>query len=198
MKSITRGILLLVGVLAASTIYGGQPAPGVAGVGVVVKQAPGKRAVTDAKGIFAFDALPPGSYTLTFRAQKAAETKNKTTDKVTVASSYSITVQGTKRPITQSGLTSDNLIAGVDVPIQVAAGGKIRGQVSASALKKMVWISGEPGSHIPGRWVPADSAEAARRNPTQTLSREDLANTMNRGNPNMSDPLDTRVQVSGR
>ena len=194
----TRGILLLLGVFAASNLYGGQPAPGVAGVAVVVKQTPGKRAVTDAKGNFALEALPPGSYTLSFRAQKAAETKNKTTDKVTVASSYAINVQGTKRPITKSGLTSDNLIAGVEVPIQVAAGGKVRGQVSAGAIKKMVWVAAEPGSHIPGRWVPADSPEAARRSNTQTLSKEDLANTMNRGNPNMSDPLDTRVQTSGR
>jgi hypothetical protein len=198
MKSMTRGIVILLGAFAASTIYGGQPAPGVAGVGVIVKQAPGKRAVTDANGNFALEALPPGSYTLTFRAQKAAETRNKTTDKVTVASSYSIKVQGAKRPVTQSGLTSDNLIAGVDVPIQVAAGGKIRGQVSAGALKKMVWVPAEPGSHIPGHWAAADSPEAARRSNTQTLSREDLANTMNRGNPNMSDPLDTRVQSSGR
>src|SRR5688572_19631917 len=150
MKSMTRGILLLVGVFAASTSYGGQPAPGVAGVEVVVKQTPGKRVVTDAKGNFALDALSPGSYTLTFRAQKAAETKNKPTDKVTVASSYAINVQGTKPPITKSGLSSDNLIAGVDVPIQVAGGGKVRGQVSAGSLKKMVWIPAEPGSHIPG------------------------------------------------
>ena len=198
MKSMTRGILLLLGAFAASTIYGGQPAPGVAGVGVTVKQTPGKRAVTDTKGNFALEALPPGSYTLTFRAQKATETKNKTSDKVTVATSYSIQIQGTKRPVTQSGLTSDNLIAGVNVPIQVAAGGRIRGQVSAGALKKMVWIAAEPGSHFPGRWVAADSPEAARRSNTQTLSREDLMNTMHRGNPNMTDPMDTRVQGSGR
>ena len=198
MKSMTRGILLLVGVFAASTTYGGQPAPGVAGVGVVVKQNPGKRAVTDAKGNFALNALPPGSYMLTFRAQKAAEMKNKPTDKVAVASSYAISVQGTKRPITKSGLTSDDLIAGVDVPIQVAGGGKVRGQVSAGALKKMIWIPAEPGSHIPGRWVAADSREPARRSDTQTLSREELANTLNRGNPNMTDPLNTRIQTSGR
>jgi hypothetical protein len=198
MKNMTRGILLLVGVFAASTIYGGQPAPGVAGVGVVVKQNPGKRAVTDAKGNFDLAALAPGSYMLTFRAQKATEMKNKATDKVIVASSYAINVQGTKRPITKTGLTSDDLIAGVDVPIQVAGGGKVRGQVSAGSLKKMVWIPAEPGSHIPGRWVAVDSREPARRSNTQTLSREELADTLHRGNPNMTDPLSDRIQTSGR
>ena len=198
MKNMTRGILLVLAAFTASTIYGGQPAPGVAGVGVIVKQNPSKRAVTDANGNFALDALAPGSYTLAFRAQKAKDTKNKTTDKVTVAESYSIKVQGTKRPVIQSGLTSDKLVAGVDVPIQVAAGARIRGQVSAGAIKKMVWISAEPGSHIPGHWVEAGSPEAARRSNTQTLSKEDLADSMNRGNPNMADPLATRVQTSGR
>jgi hypothetical protein len=62
----------------------------------------------------------------------------------------------------------------------------------------MVWIAQEPGSNIPGRWVPADSPEAARRSNTQTLSKEDMMDTMNRGNPNMTDPLDTRTQTTGR
>jgi hypothetical protein len=188
MKNMTRGILLLLAAFTASTIHGGQPVSGVAGVGVLVKQTPGKRAVTDAKGNFALDSLPPGSYTLSFRALKATETKNKATDKVTVATSYSINIQGTQRPVTKSDLTSDRLIAGVDVPIQVAATGKVRGQVTAGEIKRMVWIAAEPGSHIPGRWVPADSPVAARRSNTQTLSREEMTDTMNRGNANMTDP----------
>lgn len=188
MKNITRNILFLLVVFAASTIYGDQAPRGVAGVGVVVKQNPGKRAVTDAKGYFAIDALAPGSYTLTFRAQKAQETKNKTTDKVTVATSYSIKVDGTKRSVNQTGLTSDKLVSGVDIPVQVGSGGQIRGQVQAGALKKMVWIPQEPGSNIPGHWAEAGSDEAARRHDTQTLSREDLMNTLHRGNANMLDP----------
>jgi hypothetical protein len=188
MKNMTRGILLLLVAWATSVSYGGQAARGVAGVGVVVKESPGKRAVTGANGSFALDALPPGSYTLTFRAQKAQETKSKTTDKVTVATSYSIKIDGTKRSVNQSGVTSDKLVAGLDVPVQVGAGGTIRGQVSAGALKKMVWISQEPGSNIPGHWAEAGSDEAARRHDTQTLSREDLMNTLHRGNANMKDP----------
>jgi hypothetical protein len=113
-----------------------------------------------------------------------------------VATSYTISIEGSKR-VVKSGLTSDNLKGGFELRID-GAGSKIRGRVAADALKKMVWIPQEPGSHIPGRWVSADSPEAARRVNTQTLSREDLMDTMNRGNPNMTDPLETRIQYNGR
>ncbi|HEY5074276.1 MAG TPA: hypothetical protein VII34_06220, partial [Pyrinomonadaceae bacterium] len=63
-SKVNRGTLLLFIVFAGSTVYAGQPAPGVAGVEVVVKQSPAKRAVTDARGNFVLDALPSGSYML--------------------------------------------------------------------------------------------------------------------------------------
>ena len=162
MKHMTRSILLVLFAFAASATYGGPTAPGVAGVDVVVKQNPSKRAVTDARGNFALDALPPGSYTLVFRAPKAKDTKITTSDKVTVAATYSVKIEGTKRSVNQSGLTSDRLLAGVDIPVQVAAGAKVRGQVLAGAVKKMVWISKEPGSNIPGHWAEEGSVEAKR------------------------------------
>ncbi len=125
-----------------------------------VKQNPGKRTVTDNRGNFVLDALPPGRCTLAFRARKAQDTKTTSTTNVTVASSYSIKIEGTKRPVNQSSLTSDKLLAGVEVAVEVGSGAKVRGQVMAGALKKMVWIPKEPGSNIPGRWVEADSPEA--------------------------------------
>jgi hypothetical protein len=134
MKKMIRGILLAWTVFAACVIYGGQP-PGVAGVDVIVKQNPSKRAVTDARGNFAFDALPPGSYTLTVRARKAKDTPSTTASKVTVASSYSIKVEGTKRSVNQTGLTSDKLLAGVDIAVEVGAGAKVRGQVLAAGAR---------------------------------------------------------------
>lgn len=160
MKNMTRSLLLLLVVFTASAVYGAKPAPGVAGVDIIVKQIPGKRAVTNAQGNFVLGALPAGSYTLTFKAQKAKDTKNKPANKVTIADSYSVRVDGTKRQIVQNGLTSNQLIDGLEIPVQVAAGANVRGQVAAGALKKMVWIPQEPGSHIPGHWVDADSPEA--------------------------------------
>ena len=178
MKHMTRGILLFSVLFAMPGVYGQAPAPkGVAGVSVVVKQNPTKRAVTDARGNFSLEGLPAGSYTLAFHPQKAKDTKTASTTKAIVATSYSIKVEGTKRPITQSGLTSDKLLAGVDVPVDVGAGAKVRGQVLAGGLKNMVWIAPEVGSHFPGHWVDADSKEAAARN-TSRVSSDDLRNNL--------------------
>lgn len=118
--------------------------------------------MTNTRGVFGFEGLAPGSYTLTFRARKAQDSKTAKGDEVTVATSYSIKIDGTKRPVTTTNLTSNNLIAGVDVPIQVGPNAKVRGQVAAAGLKKMVWIPQEPGSHIPGHWAEEDSVEAKR------------------------------------
>src|SRR4051812_9556401 len=193
MKNMTCAIVVSSVALATSALYGGQSAPGVAGVDVVVKQSPSKRAVTDAHGNFAFAALPAGPCILAFRAREAkdltrtAERRNPkaTTDKVTVASSYSIKVEGTKRAVNQSGLTSDKLSAGVDIPVEVGPGAKLRGQVLATAAVRMVWIK-EIGSNLPGRWVPADSAEAKSHRIVH--SADDLQNL--KWNSNRTDPRD--------
>jgi hypothetical protein len=126
---------------------------------VIVKQRPRDRAVTNARGNFTLEALAAGSYTLTFRSRKGEHIPS-TSNKVIVATLYSIKIDGTKRPVNKSGLTSDDLLAGVDVEVNVGPGARIRGQVEAGASKKMVWIPTEPGSHLPGRWVAEDSAEA--------------------------------------
>ena len=188
MKHMTRSILLLLVAFAASAIYGGPAAPGVAGVEVFVKQNPGKRAITDARGNFVLDALPPGRCTLAFRARKAKDTKTTTPDRVTVGASYSIKIEGTKRPVNQSSLTSDKLLAGIDIPVEVGSGAKVRGQVLAGGFKRMVWIPREPGSNIPGRWVEAGTAPAAAQGTVH--SPEDMQRAIDINNPNMTDPTE--------
>lgn len=177
MKHMIRGMVLFSIFFGLPVAYGQTP-KGVAGVTVTVKQNPAKRVVTDARGAFTFDGLPAGSQTLTFRAQKANDTKTVSTTQAIIATSYSIKVEGGARPITQK-LTSDSLIAGVDVPVQLGAGAKLRGQVLAGALKKMVWIAPEVGSHFPGHWVDADSKEAAAHN-TNRISDDDVRNNLQR------------------
>lgn len=175
MKNTTRGILLLAVLFALPVVYGQAP-KGVAGVSVAVKQNPAKRSVTDAKGSFSLEGLPAGSYNLTIRAQRAQDTKMAATSKVIVATSYSIKVEGTKRPVTQT-LTSDQLLAGVDVRVEVGGGAKVRGQVLAGGTKKMVWIAPEIGSHMPGHWVDADSKEASALNRVR-VSEYDVRNNL--------------------
>jgi hypothetical protein len=160
MKNMARGLVFLLVALATPVISGGEPNRGVAGVEVIVKQRPSDRAVTDGRGHFAIEALAAGSYTLTFRAKKAEESHHSTSDKVIVATLYSIRIDGTKRVVNKTGLTTNDLLAGVDVQVDLGPGARIRGQVAAAAQKKMVWIPKEPGSHLPGRWVAEDSAEA--------------------------------------
>jgi len=161
--NLTLGILLAFLTVVVGSAFGGQPQPtGVAGIDVIVKQKPSARAVTDARGNFALSGVAPGSYTIAFKARKAKDVQTKATDKVTVASTYAIKVEGVKHPVTQSGLTSDKLIAGLEVKVDVAAGSQVRGQVTAGAVKNMVWIPKEPDSNIPGHWAEAGSPEAKR------------------------------------
>jgi hypothetical protein len=160
MKHRTRSIVSLLAALATPVIYGAEPARGVAGVDVVVKQRPSDHAVTNARGNFAIEALAAGSYTLTFRSRKAEELHHSTSDKVIVATSYSIKIDGIKRAVNKSGLTSDDLLAGVEVNVDLGPGARIRGQVEAGALKNMVWLPKEPGTNIPGHWVEEGSTEA--------------------------------------
>lgn len=178
MKNMTRGILLLFVLFALPVAYGEAP-KGVAGVSVVVKQNPSKRTVTDASGNFSLEGLPAGSHTLTIRPQKAKDTRTASTTKVIVATSYSIKVDGVKRAVNRSGLTSDALLAGVDVPVEVGAGAKVRGQVLAAGTKKMVWIAAEIGSHMPGHWVDPDSKEASAHNRVH-ISNDDVRNNLQR------------------
>jgi len=183
MKNMTCGLLSLFVAFATSVVHGGQPAPGVAGVAVFVKQMPAKRSVTDAHGNFALDGLAPGSYTLSFRAKEAKDVKAISTSKAIVASTYSIKIEGTKRSVTQTSLTSDKLLAGIDFAVEVGPGAKVRGQVLAGAVKKMVWVAGALGSNIPGHWAEENSQEASMHNRVR-MSNDDVRNTLQ----NTTDP----------
>lgn len=160
MKHITRGFAFLLVALATPVLFGGEPNRGVGGVDVIVKQRPSDHAVTDGGGNFAIEALAAGSYTLTFRARKAEDITQTTRDKVIVATMYSLKIEGTKQAVKKSGLTTNDLLAGYDVEVQVGPGGRIHGQVAAGAAKNMIWIPKEPGSNVPGHWVEEGSVEA--------------------------------------
>lgn len=172
MKNLAAGILSCAVFFAAAVVRGGEEPHGVIGVNVIVKQLPARRDVTNAWGIFALEPLPAGSYTLSIKARRANESGGITRDNVLVATVYSIKIEGTKQPVKQTGLTSDKLIAGVDIPVEVGAGAKIRGQILPGASKKMVWIPAAPGSNLPGHWAEEGSREASRLHVEVYNSRE--------------------------
>ncbi len=156
--------MLLCGVVfAALAVYGDEESPGVAGIDVVVKEKPSKHATTDARGNFALEALPPGSYTLSFKARSAKDLKLTTRNMVIVATGYSIKLEGTKNSVNRKSLTSDQLIAGVDIAVD-GSGAPFHGQVLSRAKKKMVWVPKVPGTNLPGHWAEEGSNEASRAN----------------------------------
>lgn len=167
MNNMTRGILFCVVAFATSVIHGGQEAPGVAGVDVVVKQNPNKHDVTNSWGIFALEPLPAGAYTLTFKARPAKNLvswEKHTNDNVVVASEYVIKIQGAKSPVNRSGFSSDKLLGGVDIAVEVGTGAKVRGQVLVGASKKWIWVPKRVDTNIPGHWAVEGSEEVARHN----------------------------------
>jgi hypothetical protein len=176
MKNMMRGILFWVVALATSVGYGGQEPGGVAAVNVTVKEKPGKRAVTDAQGNFALAALPAGSYTLTMRARSAKDLQQTTGNVMIVATSYAIKIEGAKRSANLNHLTSDKLIAGVDIPIDVGPSGNVRGRVLAEGLQRFVWVPKLPTSNLPGHWAEEGSAEAVPSHNVTEIKRTDLLN----------------------
>jgi hypothetical protein len=174
MKSITAGVLFCVVAFAASVNYGGQEPGGVAAVNVALKQNPKKKAVTDAQGNFVLSALPAGSYTLFVWARSAKDLHQTTSSIMVVATSYSIKVEGAKRSANQDHLTSDRILAGVDVPIEVGPSGNVRGRVLAEGLKRFVWVPKRPGSNLPGHWAEEGSAEAVPSQNITQITRKDM------------------------
>ena len=176
MKNMMRVILVCGVAFAMSVIYAGKEPSGVAAVNVALRQNPAKRAVTDSQGNFVLDALPAGSYTLFVRARSAKELQQTTRNVMVVGTSYSIKIEGTKRSANQDHLTSNKLIAGVDIPIEVGSGGKVRGQVVANGVKRFVWIPRSTDSNLPGHWAEEGTDEAVPSHNITEIRRTDLLN----------------------
>ena len=142
-------------------------AAGVPGVEITVKQSAGgktmKQVKTNASGNFVIGALPPGAYTLEFRAKNSPELKKQ---------AVSITVKGAKKSGSLDNVKGEQLVAGAALKLEVAAGSNLTGQVSSGP--KMVWIPPMLGSNQPGRWVEEDSAEAKASKTRGDMSKQTI------------------------
>jgi hypothetical protein len=176
MKNMTRGIVFLLVALATPVISGSQPGSGVAEVDVIVKESPAKRRITDERGNFRFEGLAPGKYTLTFRGRKADALPEATRSEVIVGETYSIKIEGVKRAVNQTGVTSDRLIAGLEINVELLPGAQLHGQVRALAPKRLVWVSPKVGTNMPGHWAEVDSSEVIPKHNVQEIRRKDLLN----------------------
>ena len=174
MKNMTRCIMFCVVAFAASLTYGSEEPNGVAAVNVALKQNPKKKAVTDAQGNFVLSALPAGSYTLFVWGPSAKDLHQTTGNVMIVATSYSIKVEGAKRSPDQDHLTSDRLIAGIDIPVVVGPSGNIRGRVLGEGLKRFVWVPRRSNTNLPGHWAEEGSAEAVPSHNMTQITRKDM------------------------
>lgn len=167
MKS-ARSALVILTFFVTSIVYGAVPP-----VNVTVSDAGGKAAfkgMTNANGVFATAKLTPGNYTVQLASQSAA-VKGK---------HYAIVVSAGKKKVSAAAIPGEKFArGGVALKVDVGAGLNITGQVSAEEKvskggKKMVWIPPMLGSNLPGRWVDADSAEAAASKARGTMSGESV------------------------
>lgn len=132
----------------------------------------------DVRGNFNAPNLKPGNYIIEFHADNAAAIKSQ---------KFSIAVAGKQR-VTANGVAGDKFGGGgVAMKVQVGKAGKLTGQVASAQTagmetvranvkvmhgKRYVWVPGQIGSQIGGKWVEEGSEEAA------------LSNSNNRGNDN--------------
>jgi len=166
MKIISRTILLLAG-LTAATAFAGLPP-----VNVTVSNS-GKasfKGTTDAKGTFATGKLTPGNYVVQLNSSNA-ELKGK---------QYAVVVSAGKKKVSANVAGEKFAGGGVAMKVDVSAGLNITGQVAAATGptskggKKMVWIPKQLGSNVAGHWVEEDSAEAAAAKSAGVLSTSDV------------------------
>jgi len=157
-------VLLLAVLSTVAPAFGGN----MSALVVSVKKpggAPAFTSRTDANGNFTTGNLAPGSYMVEVRSQKAAEMKGKM---------FSVVIAGGKHQVKQAGIPGEKFAGGgVGMSVEVAKSGSLRGQVSTSAQtvaaaeqsnvkiingKRHVWVRGEIGSNLGGKWVLEEEA----------------------------------------
>ncbi len=163
-----RNILVVLTFFVTSIVYGAVPP-----VNVTVSDAGGKAAfkgTTNANGVFATAKLTPGNYTVQLASQ-SADVKGK---------HYAIVVAAGKKKVSAGSVPGEKFArGGVALKVDVGPGLNITGQVAAEEKvsksgKKMVWIPPMLGSNLPGRWVDADSAEAAASKARGNMSQDSV------------------------
>jgi hypothetical protein len=174
MKKTIRSTVASLVLAVACMAYGAGPS-----LNVTVSDASGKAAfkgTTNAKGTFATAKLKPGNYTVQFNSPSGG-----------VKGSYAIVVSAGTKKVSAAGVAGEKFAkGGVALKVDVGANLNIAGQVAAEVAgaskdgKKMVYIPPQAGSHLPGKWVEADSAEAKAARAAGTMTAQDVNNIQER------------------
>ena len=178
MKQLIRGILFSAILLAASVAFA------VPSMKVTVFDAGGKvafRGTTNTSGTFATGALQPGRYIVQFNSKGLAAVNG---------NQYALVISaGSKKVVADIVAGEKFLGGGVAMRIEVGSGLKISGQLMEGALaridprtgQKLVWLRPIIGSNMPGRWVPADSAQIVSARNSGEIRREDMVKWQDHG-----------------
>lgn len=161
---------------AGSIAFGDVP-----GMRVTVSDAKGYvayKGTTDEMGTFATGSLKPGHYVVQFNARKSDVT----------GKNYALVVGAAKKKVVASVVAGDKFAGGgVAMRIEVAGGANIAGQVASDLRtmmkdgKLLVWIPQRLGSHLPGHWAEADSADAKFAQTATSYSFKNIQEKQNQG-----------------
>lgn len=156
MKALLRNTFLMVVLAIASTLYGAVPP-----MTVIVSDASNKvvhKTTISTNGTFTTGNLTPGNYIVQFTSNSAGKGKY-----------YSLVISAGKKKMASAAVPAEKFAGGgVAMKLDVGAGLPIIGQVAPAGDvkidpktgKTLVFIPPTVGSHLPGRWVPEDSADA--------------------------------------
>jgi hypothetical protein len=177
MKTVSRSLLLIVGLFSATIAFGNVPP-----MTVTVSDSSGKasfKGMTNASGSFATSALPAGDYVVQFNSKDGALKGNY----------YAVAVSAGKKKVGASAVPGEKFSAGgIAMKVAVGSGLNITGQVLAEKTgkvskngKKMVWIPPVLGSNRPGHWVEEGSPEDVDSRSRGVLSKDRVQDMQSRG-----------------
>jgi hypothetical protein len=153
MKTLLRGLFLLVVVFTASLAYGAVPH-----MKVTVFHSNGAVAftgMTDSNGSFATTSLAPGRYIVQFNSMNAAAKDN----------TYALVISaGSKKVVADAVAGKMFAGGGVAMKLDVGAGLNITGQIASAtgpdgSTIALVWVPPMLGSNKPGHWAEKGSAD---------------------------------------
>jgi len=178
MKYLIRTFLLSIIFFTGAMALVAMPA-----VKVTVSDSSGKvafKGATNSNGAFATKSLSAGNYVVQFNSS----------DSSLKGQAVNLIVSAGKKKVSAEAIAGEKLLgAGVAMKVDVGGGLNITGQVSSAlnakidpkTKKRLVYIPPKIGSNLPGRWVPADSAEAVSARNSGELRTDDVRKMQEQG-----------------